>query len=757
MKRIRRGNDINLLWEIIHDVAGESKPYELIGKDLSLYLQTPFGKEAVDDFSIQGNVISWTFKGKNQKYAGRYSLTLVVNDVEQTIDECNAFELVSHSCQVGGEDDNEQLKIETLSFVSRLDIAAIIPDTEINANSQNVVTNAAIADSLAKKVSKTDVATINGQSLIEGGNIVIEGKNYDDVIESLSEQTESLETEIESQNEMIEDLQNTKIDKEADDYYPQLSVGLADNLAGTDVVEGAFTLRRSGGGAIEDGVARVQSIKGNSVVWNQLVADNNITASDSEITSTDNGYSIVPIGSYPGVKSIKTIEPIKGHKYILLCTKTGGSKNIYVNWGGKNGSIGSSPIFEVTDTSTKYLGVYSYNETETFSITTPRLCDLTKMFGAGNEPTTIEEFYARIPSGVNLNEHTEGTIINMNVDSLKSVGFNQWDEEWEVGYIDESGVPAVSPNYIRSKNFIPVIPNEKYYIGCPNAKLNIYQYDSLFNYLGKVSQANITYVVPSNVAYIKFRNYNPEYGTTYNHDICINISDAEKNGTYEPYISREQSLAMVQELFPNGMRSAGSAHDEVRFNKQSNRWEKREIKQTNMWELNWSAVGSNAPNVFHATIADITKPSSSNDYLDGLLCSRYTISTNASVFTMDDMSMLRYNGYVYVKDSSCANIAELKSALQDIIFYYEPSEEEWVEIDDTFNLDYEVWNGGTEQAIAEGASSPLKAEIAYGFNAVGKIKELEEKVNNGVGGGVSKEYVDNAIASAITNELNGDF
>lgn len=586
---------------------------------------------------------------------------------------------------------------------------------------------------------------------------------------------DELSEQIEENEIFIKDLLDMKIDKEADDYYPQLSVGLADNLAGVDVVEGGFTLRRSGGGAIEDGVARVQSIKGNSVVWNQLVKNNLTEKTISGVTFTPQSDGGILVNGTASANSYYAITDndiyVANHKVFLI----GSKNNVGIMFGGhiKEINVNKDYIFSKAESFSNQCVLFVKNGSVIENVTIyPIVSDLTKAY-PNNEPTTIEEFYARIPQGVNLNEYSEGRIINMNVDSLKSVGFNQWDEEWEVGGIDQNNGELTNiNNTIRCKNFIPIVGGDTYNFTCTRTGIRMYfrvaMYDSDKKFIGSVqygvypstSTSNPNFHNPwkfdDNASYIRF-DIVADYGTTYNHDICINLSDAEKNGTYEPYISREQSLAMVKELFSEGMRSAGSAHDEIRFNKQNNKWEKREIKQKNMWELNWSVVGSNTPNVFHATIADIVKPSSSNDYLDGLLCSRYAISTKPSVSTMDDMSMLRYNGYVYVKDSSCADIAELKSALQDIILYYEPSGEEWVEIDDTFNLDYEVWNGGTEQVISKGASSPLKAEIAYGFNAVGKIKELEEKVNNGVGGGVSKEYVDNAIASAITNELNGDF
>ena len=53
------------------------------------------------------------------------------------------------------------------------------------------------------------------------------------------------------------------------------------------------------------------------------------------------------------------------------------------------------------------------------------IVDLTQMFGSGNEPTTIEEFYQRIPMGVDLNAYNEGEVISMAASGIKSVGRNQ--------------------------------------------------------------------------------------------------------------------------------------------------------------------------------------------------------------------------------------------------------------------------------------------------------------------------------------------
>lgn len=145
MKVIRKGNDINILWEIFGEIDGVKSPYDLTGKDLSLYLENKYGRKEVTDFSTEENMVVWSFRGKDQKNLGVYSLILVVNEGEEfmhTIDECDAFEIVSHTC-IAEQECKENLRIST-----QFNIGAITPDTSLNPDSLNVVTNAAICEAL---------------------------------------------------------------------------------------------------------------------------------------------------------------------------------------------------------------------------------------------------------------------------------------------------------------------------------------------------------------------------------------------------------------------------------------------------------------------------------------------------------------------------------------------------------------------------------------------------------------------------------
>lgn len=471
-----------------------------------------------------------------------------------------------------------------------------------------------------------------------------------------------LSEELASNGQLIEDLQNMKIDRENDDYYPKMAVGLADNLAGVDVVDSEINLRRSGGGAITDGVARIESIKGNSVVWNQMV----------------NGAGSLTL--------------INSHKYMTIIGGVAEVKTSIVTLDVAEGD---------------------------------RVHDLTKMFGAGNEPTTIEEFYARIPMGVDLNAYNEGEVIHMHVQSIKSVGVNQWDEEWEVGEWDiANGVPVARPT-IRSKNFIPIVEGERYKGVCAKGNnIGIVLFDANKNYLtGGVNALE----APSNAAYAKIFA-GGSYGTTYNNDICFGIS-GDWTGYHAP-IEASEDLSLVAKYFPEGMKSVGTAHDEIRYNKASGKREKVvRIGEVDMGGLYYERKQYGDIYAFEFLVSGYAGTS-----LTSVMSPMYT-TKGGNASALQNMEMRGSNSPTYkacyLRNDAYATGAELKAAMAGVMLYYELAEPIVTELDeaDQFkDLDYQVWNAGTEKAIAEGKSAPLAADITYGFNAIGKIKELESLV-----------------------------
>jgi hypothetical protein len=358
------------------------------------------------------------------------------------------------------------------------------------------------------------------------------------------------------------------------------------------------------------------------------------------------------------------------------------------------------------------------------------------MFGSGNEPTTIEEFYSRVPMGVDLNAYNEGEVIHMDVQSIESQGVNVWDKNnIESGRLNETK-PVASTSYVRSKDFIPIIPNTLYNVTLKKVITNTFFYPSFYDRQmnGISSEGAVTsFTTPSNAAYLKFFLYDTGGALTPDMEIelSINLSDSAVNGNYYPYIKRVEDLSLIRKYFPQGMKSAGSAHDEIRYNKASGKWEKVvRIGEVDMGTLNWRLDSSG---FFYGYIEGMAKPSAAvlsaiySQYSKTISLSGYDSAPDKTISTSGSFS----SSYVYVKDTSNTDLTAFKAAVNGVTLYYELAEPIVTELDeaDQFkDLDYQVWNAGTEKAIAEGKSAPLAADITYGFNAIGKIKELESLV-----------------------------
>lgn len=481
--------------------------------------------------------------------------------------------------------------------------------------------------------------------LLEMADVLIEANNNIEV----------LQTEQESNSVAIEDLQDNKVDRGG--YEPDLSVGVADHLAGHDEPTASeFTFRKSGGGAILSGNARVQSVKGNSVVWNQLI--NNILSGTTyqkawyprrgvNYASVQNGEIELRFDSQsdafgnslrqqidvrPGDKIYISYDYEShnvdefGRRVFMAFTAGWSSKAVPSdNCLAKGGEVvGHAEGFSIvpSDNSINALCIYfcytniASPDTTPLKIANFRFVNLTRMFGAGNEPTTIEEYHSRIPQGIDMDAYNGGEVVDMRINAIES---------------------------------------------------------------------------------------------------C----DADGN------ICRVQSLDIISRYFPDGMRSAGSAHDEIRYNKATQKWEKVvRIGEVDMGSLMWQL---NNDGRFEASLSS-ARPSVSVTEVGGVLCRKYATASALDTYNGINGISIDNVSKIWVRDSAYTDISSFKAAMQGVILYYELANPIVTEIQETFNLDYEVWNGGTEHAIAYTPTSAFKADIIYGFNAYGVIKELREQL-----------------------------
>lgn len=197
---------------------------------------------------------------------------------------------------------------------------------------------------------------------------------------------------------------------------------------------------------------------------------------------------------------------------------------------------------------------------------TDMVTDLTTLFG----PTIADYIYSLEQSSAGAgvdwvrqyidldtyHEYDAGSI--QSVEGLVShdvVGFNQWDEEWEVGgYNSDTGKPESVATRIRSKNYIPVISGQSYFFSYQSGSINGFGlvwtlYDADKNYISGrwMSGSLFPFTIPDGCAYVRFST-GDAYGGVYKNDICINLSDPSRNGTYEPYEKHSYPLDSSVEL-----------------------------------------------------------------------------------------------------------------------------------------------------------------------------------------------------------------
>lgn len=155
------------------------------------------------------------------------------------------------------------------------------------------------------------------------------------------------------------------------------------------------------------------------------------------------------------------------------------------------------------------------------------LFDLTEMFDAGNEPTTVDEFRALYPNS--YYPYNTGELRNLVCSGIKTVGFNEFNG-----------------TYAR------VLPNESYYLGG--------SYTSI-GFAKELGGATETISIPSNRIYTPTQlGYIYASGT----DICINLHHTGyRDGEYEPYKEVTHALPLSEITNGEPLRKAGSVYDEI--------------------------------------------------------------------------------------------------------------------------------------------------------------------------------------------------
>ena len=177
------------------------------------------------------------------------------------------------------------------------------------------------------------------------------------------------------------------------------------------------------GGKVSDNAASIKALRGSdTLVWNQEL--NTVWGvSQGTISSDGEVITLTATGSWPSIYNVAPF--IKGHKYLAIVGLRIPNADTVVIGTPVNGNAQYRQIVEA-DTDTliyafldcieDYGEFYVYPNWNVaasggdYYITVPKRIDLTLMFGAGNEPTTVEEYYERKPIVANESTYNEGQL-----------------------------------------------------------------------------------------------------------------------------------------------------------------------------------------------------------------------------------------------------------------------------------------------------------------------------------------------------------
>lgn len=315
-------------------------------------------------------------------------------------------------------------------------------------------------------------------------------------------------------------------------------VKFANDLTG--VVEATpemFTFRPSAGDkSVRDESAVIRRIKGNTSVWAQGEGLVKITTNKG-VTITHESDGVIILSGEPTSDSIQVgyLKNTIGHIYLCVTevlsmggatSFVAGNLNLTYN---KFTSVGSAATIRASTANipNTYIGVYSVVGLYDGIKLRYQQFDLTEMFGAGNEPTTLAEFRQYYPDA--YYRYCAPEVRSMRATGIETIGFNAFNGE-----------------------YAEVIGGQAYYLGGA--------IEAAYFATERGGEMKPITMPESRVMTFSVSGYIYATGS----DICINLSHSGvRNGEYKPYEKNTLLLPEIAKYFPEGMHGIGDVYDEI--------------------------------------------------------------------------------------------------------------------------------------------------------------------------------------------------
>ena len=458
--------------------------------------------------------------------------------------------------------------------------------------------------------------------------------------------------------------------------------------------------------------ARLTKISGNGVVENQLVQELNSTNNSigfwygvhHTVSYSNNVATLTTTGANSGIDfgTNATISFVQGHKYLAIFnikSSVAGRKvrpQLSANQAGEDVTLGTNNYiaqiisYSVASATSRFAILIFNSETnDTFEVSDMQLIDLTLMFGAGNEPTTLTD--NRIQALLNRGyiPYNAGSYKNSRVGEIECEPYNLFDDEWEVGGINGSGVENTN-SFNAKTGFIKISPSKNYSVEnttftTDNSSSNIAvaEYDENKNFLRitnlyaantgtytlKYANSIFSYNASSDTHYIKVRLYIQNYD--FNNNLptgafCIHLTGTRTG--YAPYQAPTKiTLNGLLEL--NG---AINSHDTFEITKTDYVFT-RSVWNVDLGSLTWSYNSQSGHERFISS-SFVGKAPSDNAIVPNILCAKYlTVAANelySNGSSVKDMTLYSSN-HLQVSDNSYNDANTFKSAMSGITLYYE--------------------------------------------------------------------------------------
>lgn len=363
------------------------------------------------------------------------------------------------------------------------------------------------------------------------------------------------------------------------------------------------------------------------------------------------------------------------------------------------------------------------------------LFDLTAMFGAGNEPSTVEEFEAMFPD--DYYPYSEPEVVYAGVETVESVGKNLFNpENILVGtYSKDTGTWKI-PNSTRKALNMVFEENTQYTFSAflnqstsnSNIRLSVKYTDKTENnsFLYADSTSEV-YKTDTTEAGKTVKEIWIDWGDSgYAEFRKLQIEKGVKATAYSPY---QRNTLVIPESIRNldgyGW-SAGNAYNYVDF--ENKKFHKR-VGCVDLGTLEWT---SKTDCYFRAVLSTL-KPGKNEKVSNGC-CKKYLLYDANHVMRVAKGIALGVNHFnnVDVRDENYTDVTTFKTAMSGVLLYYELATEEVTDISDLLaELDEDAFMllveaGGTltfKNSLGDGYRIPVPNSEEY-------ILKLSEVASN---------------------------